>query len=300
MSLVLAGLWTMNKNISARVRVFDGHPQCIFWPFKIWFAAGVVAGAKTILGQRHPRTWHVHGHHPRHGRRRRSCREDFRGEQWISGGILIGLAILGCVACLGITRVPAADPQKKFHANFPAATWRRLRAMRGDRPLWLAVIGNTYFNFLGALLLLNLFFYGADVLHVDETHIGLLNVALALGIGLGSFAAGYLSGGKIEYGLVPLGAFGLTICATLLALPQLSVASALGDARVAGVLRRIFHRAHRGAVAAPTVARKQGRSPGRGQSAFVRRRVPRVRRALAAGTASCNYLRAPFFSWAAC
>jgi hypothetical protein len=54
--------------------------------------------------------------------------------------------------------------------------------MRGDRPLWLAVIGYTCFNFLGALMLLNLFFHGADVLHVGETHIGLLNVSLALGI----------------------------------------------------------------------------------------------------------------------
>jgi hypothetical protein len=46
---------------------------------------------------------------------------------------------------------------------------------------------------------------------VDETKIGLLNVALALGIGLGSAAAGCLSGGKIEYGLVPLGAFGMLL-----------------------------------------------------------------------------------------
>ena len=29
------------------------------------------------------------------------------------------------------------------------------------------MIGNTYFNFIGALLLLNLFFYGDGVLHVN-------------------------------------------------------------------------------------------------------------------------------------
>ncbi len=53
--------------------------------------------------------------------------------------------------------------------------------------------------------------------------IGLLNVALALGIGLGSVAAGYLSGGKIEYGLVPLGAVGLAVACAALALPDWSV-----------------------------------------------------------------------------
>ena len=45
---------------------------------------------------------------------------------------------------------------------------------------------------------------------------GCLQAAIAIGIGLGSFAAGFLSGGKIETGLIPLGAVGLTVCAALL------------------------------------------------------------------------------------
>ena len=153
--------------------------------------------------------------------------QHFRGTAWISGAVLIGLALVGLATSLGITRVPAANPAKRFRANFVAEVWAQIRVWRQDRPLFLAVVGNTYFNFLGALLLLNLFFYGADVLHVDETHIGLLNVALALGIGLGSVAAGYLSGGKIEYGLVPLGAAGLAVCSAALAVPHLSVNAVL-------------------------------------------------------------------------
>jgi acyl-[acyl-carrier-protein]-phospholipid O-acyltransferase/long-chain-fatty-acid--[acyl-carrier-protein] ligase len=142
--------------------------------------------------------------------------ENFRGRQWLSGIVLIILAVVGFIACLNITKIPAADPSRKFHANFPAEIWRQIRATRGDRPLWLALLGNTYFNFIGTLFLLNVFFYGSEVLRVTETHTGLLNVALALGIGMGSVAAGYLSGGKIEYGLVPLGAFGLTVFSVLL------------------------------------------------------------------------------------
>jgi acyl-[acyl-carrier-protein]-phospholipid O-acyltransferase / long-chain-fatty-acid--[acyl-carrier-protein] ligase len=147
----------------------------------------------------------------------------FSGHQTWSGVILIALAFVGLTASLGISRVPAADPARKFHDNLVGQIFEQLRAIRQDRPLTLAFLGNTYFNFLGALLLLNLFFFGANVLHVDETKIGLLNVALALGIGLGSVAAGYLSGGKIEYGLVPLGAFGLAIFSALLASPQFSL-----------------------------------------------------------------------------
>ena len=149
--------------------------------------------------------------------------EHLRGRQAWSGVILLGLALAGLVVSQGITRVPAADPQKRFGPNFLAVIRGELRAMRGDRPLSLALVGNTYFNFLGALLLLNVVFYGQDVLHVSETRIGFLNAALALGIGAGSVAAGYLSGGKIEYGLVPLGALGLTVACSALAIPGLSL-----------------------------------------------------------------------------
>ena len=154
--------------------------------------------------------------------------EHFRGHQSWSGMLLVILALVGLATSLGITRVPAANPAKKFQPNFLGDLMGRVRGLRGDRPLVLAFVGNTYFNFIGALLLLNVFFYGADVLHlISETNIGLLNVALALGIGLGSVAAGYLSGGKIEYGLVPLGAIGLSVLSASLGVEGLSVSAVL-------------------------------------------------------------------------
>jgi acyl-[acyl-carrier-protein]-phospholipid O-acyltransferase/long-chain-fatty-acid--[acyl-carrier-protein] ligase len=103
----------------------------------------------------------------------------------------------------------------------------QLRLVRRDRALTLAFLGNTYFFFLGQLLQLNVFFYGAQILHLDEIGIGQLSIALALGIGLGSAAAGYLSGGKIEYGLVPLGALGMSLVSAGLSVPGLSVPAAL-------------------------------------------------------------------------
>jgi acyl-[acyl-carrier-protein]-phospholipid O-acyltransferase/long-chain-fatty-acid--[acyl-carrier-protein] ligase len=226
MSLVFAGLWTLNQNLLLASVFLMGTHSAFFGPSKYGSLPELLPGKKLswgngllelgtymaiILGTV-AATFMA---------------KFFRGEQWISGSILIGLAVIGFFSCLQITKIPAANPQKKFNLNFPDEVWRQLRAMRGDRPLWLAIIGNTYFSFVGALLLLNLFFYGADVLHVDETKTGLLTVALALGIGSGSVAAGYLSGGKIEYGLVPLGAFGLSIFSALLALPHLSVTKAV-------------------------------------------------------------------------
>jgi acyl-[acyl-carrier-protein]-phospholipid O-acyltransferase/long-chain-fatty-acid--[acyl-carrier-protein] ligase len=151
----------------------------------------------------------------------------FHGHQTWSGIILIALAVIGFITSLGITHVPAADPGRKFHANFLSDLFAQLRLVRRDRALTLAFLGNTYFFFLGQLLQLNVFFYGAQMLHLDEIGIGQLSIALALGIGLGSVAAGYLSGGKIEYGLVPLGAFGMSLVSAWLSVPGLSVNAAL-------------------------------------------------------------------------
>jgi len=148
--------------------------------------------------------------------------DKFAGKQSWSGLILIGLAVLGLLTSLGIKQVPAANPGKQFTLNPMADLYAQMRLVRQDRALWLAVLGNAYFFFFAALLQINILIYGKDVLHLDDTHNSYLNASLAIGIGLGSFAAGVLSGGKIEYGLIPLGSIGLTALSAVLWLPGLA------------------------------------------------------------------------------
>ncbi len=148
--------------------------------------------------------------------------DTFKGRQEVPGIILVALAGTGLLMSLAVTRVPAADPAKPFRANFLGDLWGRLRVVQKDEVLKLAVAGNTYFWFLGALLQQNIPIYSQDVLHIGATQISYLNATLALAIGLGSVGAGYLSGGKIEYGLVPLGSLGITALGAAMALPGLS------------------------------------------------------------------------------
>ncbi len=137
--------------------------------------------------------------------------QTFGGTQHWSGAILLALAGIGFLFSLGITHVPAAAPQRKFRLNFLADLWEQVRYVARDRVLYLAVLGNTYFFFIAALLQLNILFYGKDILQISDVRTGYLSAAVAVGIGLGSLAAGYLSGNKIEYGLVPLGSLGMLI-----------------------------------------------------------------------------------------
>ena len=148
--------------------------------------------------------------------------EVFAGREYYSGVFFLICTSVGLVTSLGISKVPAADPAKKFRANFLEDLFVQGKRIGQDRVLWLAVLGNTYFFFLGALLQFDIVFYARDVLHVAATRGSLLQASIAIGIGLGSLAAGYLSGGKIEYGLIPLGAMGITLFGFLISAPGLS------------------------------------------------------------------------------
>jgi acyl-[acyl-carrier-protein]-phospholipid O-acyltransferase / long-chain-fatty-acid--[acyl-carrier-protein] ligase len=153
--------------------------------------------------------------------------DTFKGHQIYSGALLFAFTAVGLLCSLGISRVPAADPTKKFNALSLIDVWSPMELIRRDRVLWLAVLGNTYFFFVAALLQFNIFLYGQDVLHLDSTHGGFLQAAVAIGIGVGSLTAGFLSGGKIEYGLIPLGALGMTVLGLGLAIPGLTFEAVL-------------------------------------------------------------------------
>ena len=135
----------------------------------------------------------------------------FRGQQGRSGGVLLGCTLLGLATSFGISRVPAANPARKFNSNPLGDLGEQIRTIRSDRVLCWSVVGNFYLWFLAALLQFTIVIYGHDILRIDERHISYLQAAVAIGIGVGSLVTGYLSDGKIEYGLIPVGAVGMTI-----------------------------------------------------------------------------------------
>ena len=158
-----------------------------------------------------------------------------------SGVVMVALAFFGLFTSFGITKVPAADPTKQFRINMFADLWRQVQLIRKDRVLWLATLGNTYFFALAALLQLLIVSYASDVLGItDAQKTSYLQAATAIGIGLGSFAAGYLSGGKIEYGLIPLGSVGLTVFAALLGRHGLSFTHVAVDLSLLGFFGGFF------------------------------------------------------------
>jgi acyl-[acyl-carrier-protein]-phospholipid O-acyltransferase/long-chain-fatty-acid--[acyl-carrier-protein] ligase len=158
---------------------------------------------------------------------------------WI-GVLLIAIAGLGTLTSLGITRVPPSGASKKFVINPLAEIWDGTKQLYADRPLWLTVMGISYFWFLGAFLQMVLPLFGKEILHLGETRIGLLWTFAAAGIGIGSLAAGRLSGDKIELGLVPLGSIGMGAFSVLLFISQPSFALAAASLVLIGFAAGFF------------------------------------------------------------
>ena len=104
----------------------------------------------------------------------------FKGREAWSGAALIVFALVGFAFSLGITRVPAADPTRRYRINFLGDLWLQIRTMQRDRVLWLACIGNIYFSFLGVLVQQSVLDYGENFLKVGEVNTAILLIFLSI------------------------------------------------------------------------------------------------------------------------
>jgi len=132
------------------------------------------------------------------------------------GAIVISVAVVGTLAAFGIGRTPQPKHRARFRWNPLADSIRAILEVKRDRRLWLTVLGNTWFWFLGALLQIAIPVFGPRILGLDEAHTGWLWAAVAIGIGIGSVVAGRLSGHKVELGLVPIGSVGIGVTSLFL------------------------------------------------------------------------------------
>jgi acyl-[acyl-carrier-protein]-phospholipid O-acyltransferase / long-chain-fatty-acid--[acyl-carrier-protein] ligase len=148
--------------------------------------------------------------------------ETLEHREMIAGLLLAGLAGVGFVVSLGIAKVPAADPTKKFNWNIPVEIWSNLRVMKADTDLWRANMGNTAFFFVATLIQINLALFAQKVFHLRPTEQAWLQAALSIGIGVGSVIAGRLSRGRIEYGLIAPGAALMALASIGLGWPGVS------------------------------------------------------------------------------
>ncbi|MDE2085843.1 MAG: MFS transporter [Xanthomonadaceae bacterium] len=129
---------------------------------------------------------------------------------WLAAGITIGVAVVGYLASRGIPSAPATAPELRFNPNTFDETARVIRITHADPAVWNAVLGISWFWFFGTVLVAQLPIYTRETLGGDGTVYTLALTLFSIGSGIGALMCEKLSDRRVEIGLVPLGAFGLT------------------------------------------------------------------------------------------
>jgi 1-acyl-sn-glycerol-3-phosphate acyltransferase len=128
----------------------------------------------------------------------------------LAGTVTITVALVGYLASRRIPAAPATAPELKFNWNPFTETARVLRITKQDRGVFNAVLGISWFWFFGTVLVAQLPSYTKLNLGGNGS-VNILGLMLfSIGTGIGSLLCEKMSGKRVEVGLVPLGAFGLT------------------------------------------------------------------------------------------
>ena len=135
---------------------------------------------------------------------------------WLTATVLIGTAVAGWCASLLIARLPVANPNRTFPWNAAQQTFRDLRELFQNKALFRVALGIMFFWSLATLAQLNIDQFAAEGGSTRQTQVIPLLIALVVGVGLGSVLAGVWSSGRVELGILPLGAGGLAMTALLL------------------------------------------------------------------------------------
>ncbi len=132
------------------------------------------------------------------------------GLEMVAGGT-IAIAIIGWLFSLRIPYSPAPEPELVINWNAATETVRNINFSKQNRPVFLSLLGNSWFWFYGAIILAQFPLYAKNYLHGDHSVFVLLLTIFSFGIGAGSLLCERLSGHKIEIGLVPFGSIGLSL-----------------------------------------------------------------------------------------
>ncbi len=131
---------------------------------------------------------------------------------------VLSFSILGRLVCQFIPEAQAEQPDLVVDHNPLRAGRDIFKTVAKNKVILYTIFGISWFWFFGATFLTQLPNFSRDYLQGSPYVATALMAMFSIGIGLGSFISSKLSRGKVEVGLVPIGAFGMTVFGAYLGL----------------------------------------------------------------------------------
>ena len=124
---------------------------------------------------------------------------------------VVGVAALGLLASWFVPKVPVRARDVKVDWTFVRSTIEIVAAVRPNRPIFNSILGISWFWFLGAAILMVLPTFAKDSLHAGEQVVTAFLTLFTVGVGVGALVCDKLSFRRVEVGVIPFGAVGMSL-----------------------------------------------------------------------------------------
>jgi acyl-[acyl-carrier-protein]-phospholipid O-acyltransferase/long-chain-fatty-acid--[acyl-carrier-protein] ligase len=132
------------------------------------------------------------------------------GLEMVSIG-LVALGALGFATSRLIPPAPPVEPNQSLSFNLPADTIALIREARGNRPVWLSILGISWFWTIGATLFAVVPTVAHDLMGGQEAVASFFLAVFSVGIGTGSMLCARRLNGEITARPVPFAALGISL-----------------------------------------------------------------------------------------
>jgi len=125
--------------------------------------------------------------------------------------VMIGLAIIAYLSARQIPEAPPPQPDLRINPNIAQETWRMIAIARERKDVFLAILGISWFWFLGVVFLTQIPLFTQSELGANETVASLIIAAFTVSIGVGSIVTNRLLKGEVSVKYVPVASILITL-----------------------------------------------------------------------------------------
>jgi acyl-[acyl-carrier-protein]-phospholipid O-acyltransferase/long-chain-fatty-acid--[acyl-carrier-protein] ligase len=125
------------------------------------------------------------------------------GHMWVAA-VMVGIGIVSYFTALQIPAAPSAQPDLKLNWNIFGETWNVIRMAARKPDVFNAILGISWFWFLGVVFVTQIPLFTFQSLHGTERSASLIFALFSIGIAVGSVFCNRLLGGKVSVRFVPI------------------------------------------------------------------------------------------------